>query len=60
MSDNHTVYIIDDDDASRESVEMLLSEMKVPFESFGSAEQFLEQYDGRGLGVWLPMSACWR
>ncbi len=46
MSDPHTVYIVDDDDASREAVEMLLTEMKVCYESFGSAEQFLEQYQG--------------
>jgi two-component system, LuxR family, response regulator FixJ len=46
MSEPHTVYIVDDDHASREAVEMLLTEMKVPFESFPSAEQFLEQYDG--------------
>lgn len=46
MSDTHTVYIVDDDDASRESVEMLLNEMKVRFKSFHSAEQFLGGFDG--------------
>lgn len=46
MSDQHTVYIVDDDDASREAVEMLLAEMKVDFKSYQSAEQFLDEYDG--------------
>ncbi len=45
MGDRHTVYIVDDDNDSREAVETLLSEMKVDFQSFASAEQFLEKYD---------------
>ena len=50
MSDTPTVYIVDDDDASRESVEMLLAEMKVAFKSYASAESFLEHYRGERPG----------
>lgn len=50
MSDTPTVYIVDDDEASRESVEMLLAEMKVKFQSFASAEAFLENYQGQRPG----------
>ena len=46
MSNTPTVYIVDDDDDSRDSVETLLSEMKVSYRAFASAEEFLEQYDG--------------
>lgn len=50
MTDTPTVYIVDDDDASRESVEMLLAEMKVAFKSYASAESFLEHYNGERPG----------
>ncbi|MCO6046316.1 response regulator [Aeoliella sp. ICT_H6.2] len=50
MNDTPTVYIVDDDDASRESVEMLLAEMKVAYQSFESAEAFLESYQGERPG----------
>lgn len=41
------VYIVDDDQASREAVSSLVDEMGVEFETYGSAEAFLEAYDGR-------------
>jgi two-component system response regulator FixJ len=50
VTDTPTVYIVDDDDASRESVEMLLAEMKVAFKSYASAESFLEHYSGERPG----------
>ena len=50
MTDTPTVYIVDDDNPSRESVEMLLAEMKVAFKSYASAEAFLEHYDGERPG----------
>ncbi|QDU55479.1 response regulator transcription factor [Aeoliella mucimassa] len=46
MADTPTVYIVDDDNDSRDSVETLLAEMKVPFRAYASAEEFLETYDG--------------
>lgn len=50
MSNSPIVYIVDDDDDSREAVEMLLAEMKVDFQAFASAEAFLESYAGRRPG----------
>lgn len=50
MSEAPTVYVVDDDDASREAVEMLLAEMKVPYKSYVSAEAFLENYQGERPG----------
>jgi two-component system response regulator FixJ len=50
VTETPTVYIVDDDDASRESVEMLLAEMKVAFKSYASAESFLEHYAGERPG----------
>ncbi|MEM8865683.1 MAG: response regulator [Planctomycetota bacterium] len=40
------VYIVDDDEASREAVSRLVDEMGVPSQTFGSAEKFLAAYDG--------------
>lgn len=50
MSETPTVYVVDDDNDSREAVEMLLAEMKVHYESFASAEEFLESYAGHRPG----------
>jgi len=44
------VYIVDDDQGSREAVESLIGEMKVTFKSYESAEEFLEDYDGHRPG----------
>lgn len=41
------VYVVDDDPASREAVSLLVDEMGVAAEAFGSAEEFLERYDGQ-------------
>lgn len=41
------VYVVDDDPASREAVSLLVDEMGVDSRTFGSAEEFLEKYDGR-------------
>lgn len=41
------VFVVDDDDASREAVALLVEEMGVQAESFASAEEFLEKYAGR-------------
>ncbi len=50
MSRNDRVYIVDDDDASREAVESLVGEMNVASESYGSAEEFLKDYQGERPG----------
>ncbi|MGH6662399.1 MAG: response regulator transcription factor [Rhodospirillales bacterium] len=40
-----TVYIVDDDDAVRDSLAWLLSSVKLPVRAFASAEEFLEALD---------------
>ncbi|TWT77683.1 Response regulator protein TmoT [Posidoniimonas polymericola] len=47
MAKSETVFIVDDDEAIREAVASLVGEMGVHCECFGSAEEFLEKYDGR-------------
>lgn len=47
MSRRSVVYIVDDDQASRDSVASLVTEMGVDSRTYESAEQFLEEYDGR-------------
>lgn len=44
------VYIVDDDQDSREAVESLIGEMKVKYKSYESAEDFLDDYDGHRPG----------
>ena len=40
-----TVYIVDDDDAVRDSLAWLLSSVKLPVRAFASAEEFLDALD---------------
>lgn len=47
MAKTQTVFVVDDDEAIREAVASLVGEMGVHCECFGSAEEFLENYDGR-------------
>ncbi|MCA9231489.1 MAG: response regulator transcription factor [Planctomycetales bacterium] len=44
--DDAKIYIVDDDQQSRKAVLTLVQAMGVPAESFASAEEFLESYDG--------------
>ncbi len=39
-----TVFVVDDDSEFRESIQLLLESVKLPFESFSSAQEFLEAY----------------
>jgi FixJ family two-component response regulator len=45
MTEQATVFVVDDDQASRESVRSLVGPMGVRSELFSSAEEFLEAYD---------------
>ena len=48
MSNEPTVFVVDDDELARDSVCALVQSMGIRAESFSSAEEFLEQYvDGR-------------
>ena len=44
------VFIIDDDEAVRDSMSMLLETIDLPHECFSSANKFLESYDGSQRG----------
>jgi len=48
-----TVYIVDDDDAVRDSLAWLLSSVKMPVKAFASAEKFLEALDPTPTGCVL-------
>jgi len=48
-----TVYIVDDDDAVRDSLAWLLSSVKMPVRAFASAEEFLEALDPTPTGCVL-------
>ena len=45
MAEASTVYIVDDDEAVRESLELLLESVDQPCTSFASATDFLETFD---------------
>ena len=45
--DQATIFVVDDDQQSRKAVLTLIQAMGVPVESFASAEEFLQNYDGR-------------
>ncbi len=45
-----TVFVVDDDEAVRTSLRLLLKSVGLPVETFESATTFLEQYDGNRAG----------
>jgi len=45
MSDSPTVFVVDDDQAVRKSVEMLVGTVGLPVKAFDSAQHFLDAYD---------------
>lgn len=45
-----TVFIVDDDDAVRDSLRLLVKSLKVKAETFSSASKFLEQFDPKRPG----------
>lgn len=47
MNDQAMIYVVDDDQQSRKAVITLVQAMGVQAQSYGSAEEFLEAYDGR-------------
>ena len=53
MSDEqHTgqVFIVDDDDAVRDSISMLLDTVSIPSTTYASATEFLERFDASSVG----------
>lgn len=47
MTSADRVFVVDDDEASREAVVTLVGEMGLEAHGYASAEEFLESYDGR-------------
>jgi FixJ family two-component response regulator len=46
MSDQlPTVFVVDDDEPVRDAIGMLLDTVDIPYESFASAQEFLDAYD---------------
>ena len=45
MSDQTTIYVVDDDDAVRRSLLMLISSVGLNCEAFASADEFLKHFD---------------
>ena len=45
-----TVFVVDDDDAVRTSIRLLLRSVGLPVETFSSAQEFLDNVDGDRLG----------
>lgn len=46
MSDSQqTVFVVDDDEPVRDAIGMLLETVDIPYESFASAQDFLDAYD---------------
>ncbi|MDH3588658.1 MAG: response regulator, partial [Gammaproteobacteria bacterium] len=48
MTDDNasTVFIVDDDEAVRDSLSLLMEAESLPFECFATAMEFLEKYSG--------------
>lgn len=48
MNENTTVYVVDDDQAVRETITHLVDDMGMKFQAFSSAERFLASYNYTG------------
>ena len=42
-----TIFVVDDDEAMRRSLQWLLETLRLPIATFADAERFIEGYDGR-------------
>ncbi|MCA9266844.1 MAG: response regulator [Planctomycetales bacterium] len=50
MTERGTVFIVDDDEAAAASVEALMASIGLTSQTYGSAEAFLEDFDGTRRG----------
>lgn len=46
MTNESTVFIVDDDRGLRNAMELLMRSVALPFQTFGSADEFLSQHQG--------------
>ena len=45
-----TVFVVDDDEPVRDSIGMLLDTVGIPYQTFATAQEFLDSYDKSGRG----------
>ena len=50
MSDQATVFVVDDDEPVRDAIGMLLESVDLPYEAYASAQEFLDSYDASRRG----------
>ena len=50
MSDELTVFIVDDDEPVRDAIGMLLDTVDIPYRGYGDAQAFLEDFDSAQTG----------
>ncbi len=51
MSDSTpTVFVVDDDEPVRDAIGMLLDTVDIPYQTFATAQEFLDSYDKSGGG----------
>ncbi len=50
MSDESTVFIVDDDEPVRDAIGMLLDSVDIAYRGYGSAQAFLEDFDSAQTG----------
>lgn len=51
MSDEFTVFVVDDDEPVRDAIGMLLDTVGLEYQTFGSAQEFLDAYDSARRGA---------
>jgi FixJ family two-component response regulator len=50
MTENAQVFIVDDDEAVRDSIGMLLDTVDIPYQAFADAQQFIAEYNKDSVG----------
>ena len=51
MSDSTpTVFVVDDDELVRDAIGMLLDTVDIPYQTFATAQEFLDNYDRSSSG----------
>jgi len=51
LSDEFTVFVVDDDEPVRDAIGMLLDTVGLEYQTFGSAQEFLDAYDSARRGA---------
>jgi len=51
VTDKFTVFVVDDDEPVRDAIGMLLDSVGLPYQLFGSAQEFLDVYESTNRGA---------